>query len=100
MHDRSITPNATPGKVPTPGLEQATAFLKRLRPGGPWALTAIIPDGGTVTETFAERDEAAMAAFIRQRNADERRNVYYTINPVHGAVHKKPTKKEIAAGEF
>ena len=78
--------------------DQAVNFLRKLRPGGPWVLTAITPDGTTVTETFI--DEPVLRKFVRTRNVDERRNVYYTINPVCRPVTKKPTKADISGGEF
>jgi putative DNA primase/helicase len=71
-------------------------FLNQLRPGGPWAITAIVPDGKTVTETFTDHD--ACEAFIRKRNVD--RNVYYTLNAVKTAVSSKPTKQHIAQVEY
>ena len=42
-----------------PDPEAAIAFLELLRPGGPWVLTAITPDGPTTTETFFKADAAA-----------------------------------------
>ena len=43
--------------------QQAIDFLKRLRPEGPWVLTAIIPDGATVTITARDADD--VRAFVR-----------------------------------
>jgi hypothetical protein len=49
-----------------PPMEIASAaavdFLKQLRPGGPWVLTAIVPDGPT--ETITARDAKAVDAFV------------------------------------
>jgi putative DNA primase/helicase len=72
------------------------SFLGLLRPGGPWALTAIIPDGTTVTETFV--DESGCEAFIQQHKSS--RNIYYTLNAVKSSVSKKPTKQQIAQIEY
>jgi hypothetical protein len=74
----------------------AIAFLKKLRPDGPWVLTAIIPKG-TATETFTDADEAR--EFITAYNRAGK-NVYYTANVCLVAVAKKPTKDDIAAVEF
>jgi hypothetical protein len=76
----------------------AIAFLKHLYPAGPWALTAIVPDGPTTTETFGPDSEAAASNFILTHNA--KKNIYYTLNVVDKAVNKKPTKKEIKAAAY
>lgn len=78
--------------------DEAIEFLKRLRQNGPWVLTAIIPDGKTVTQTFL--DMTGLHQFIYSRNIIERRNLYYTINPVCGSMSKKPTKADIVGAEF
>jgi hypothetical protein len=64
---------------------EATEFLEMLRPGGPWVLTAIIPDGTTDTITAQTADEARafVATYYGQRN------LYYSVNPT-----RKPMKQE------
>ena len=74
----------------------AVDFLRKLRPGGPWVLTAIVPDGPTITITARTADE--IDAFIRKY--DGKRNLYYSVNPTRAAVSKKAKKKDIAAIEF
>lgn len=72
-------------------------FLNRLRPGGPWCLTAIPPEGGaTETRTFKNADDAE--AWIAQHNG--KRNLYYTVGTVAQPTSKKPTKADIATLEY
>jgi hypothetical protein len=74
----------------------AVDFLRKLRPGGPWVLTAIIPDGTTITITARTADE--VDAFIREHNG--KRNLYYSVNPTRTAMSKKAAKIDIAAIEY
>ncbi len=67
------------------------AFLEKLRPGGPWVLTAIIPDGSTYTITAHNADE--VNEFVGKYDGE--RNLYYTVNPTRSAVRKKPSKLDI-----
>ena len=71
-------------------------FLKKLRPGGPWVLTAIVPDGAT--ETITARDAEAVRAFVRKH--DGKRNIYYSVNPTRRAMTSKAAKNDIAAIEY
>jgi hypothetical protein len=71
-------------------------FLQKLRPGGPWVLTAIVPDGATETITAHRAED--VAAFIRKH--DGKRNLYYSVNPTRTALSKKAAKTDIAAIEF
>jgi len=75
--------------------DETLSFLERLRPGGPWVLTAIVPDGPTVTTTARTEQEAA--AFVRQHNGW--RNLYYSVNPVRRVMDKKASKVDIAVIE-
>ena len=83
--------------VPPAAEEVAADFLKQLRPGGPWVLTAIVPDGRTTT-TITARDAKAVVAFVRKH--DGRRNLYYAVNPLRAAVTKKAAKVDVAAIEY
>jgi Family of unknown function (DUF5906) len=74
----------------------ANDFLQRLRPGGPWVLVAIIPDGPTITITTSDETEAR--EFVREHNG--KRNIYYSVNPTRRPMAKKPAKTDIAAVEF
>jgi hypothetical protein len=75
---------------------EAISFLEQLRPGGPWVLTAITPDGPTITITAHTTDEIEL--FIREHNG--KRNQYYSVNPTKTAMFKKAAKKDIAAVEY
>jgi hypothetical protein len=78
------------------GKQEAERFLQKLRPGGPWVLTAIVPDGAT--ETITARTTEDVAAFIRKH--DGKKNLYYSVNPTRTALNKKAAKIDIAAIEF
>src|SRR5258707_1167330 len=85
----AATDNITP-------LDPAVSFLQQLRPGGPWTLTAIVPDGAATTVTALTA--IAATAFVREH--DGRRNLYYAPNPLKKAMWKKATKKDVAGAEF
>jgi P4 family phage/plasmid primase-like protien len=74
----------------------AVELLQHIRPGGPWTLTAIIPDGST--ETVTTKDTKDVKSFIDKYNGT--RNLYYTINPLRRAMNTKPAKSDIAAVEY
>ena len=88
------------GKPPRPpeppDYKESIDFLEQLRPGGPWVLTAIIPDGQTETRTVT--DLAAARKFIAEHNG--KRNLYYSINPTKTPISKKAAKADIAQAEF
>jgi hypothetical protein len=71
----------------------AIAFLKTLRPAGPWVLTAIWPDGPTTTQSFEASDEAGATRFIKDTN-QAGRNVYFTGNSC-GKPESKPKKTDM-----
>ncbi len=78
--------------------DQATKFLRLLRPVGWWVLTAIAVDKqGITTRSFAAGDELGVAGFLRN-NGD--RNVYYSLNPTTRELTQKADKTEIAAVEY
>src|SRR5262245_284536 len=74
----------------------APEFLQKLRPGGPWISTAIVPDGPTVTSTAHTADQ--VEAFVREHNG--KRNLYYSPNPTRAPLRKKAKKTDIAAIEY
>jgi hypothetical protein len=74
----------------------AGGFLEKLRPGGPWVSTAIVPDGKTTTITACTADQ--VEAFVREHNG--KRNLYYSVNPTRTAMSKKAAKTDIAAIEY
>ena len=71
----------------------AIAFLKALRPAGPWVLTAIVPDGPTTTQSFEASDEAGATRFIKSTN-HAGQNVYFTGNSC-GRPGRKPKKADM-----
>jgi putative DNA primase/helicase len=71
-------------------------FLQKLRPGGPWVLTAIVPDGKPTTVTARTADE--VDAFVRDHNG--RANIYYSVNPARTVMFKKTAKTDLAAIEY
>jgi predicted P-loop ATPase len=77
-------------------MSAAYNFLEQLRPGGPWVLTAIVPDGATTTITA--KGAAGVDAFVGAYNG--KRNLYYTVNPTRGEIRTKPAKTDIAALEY
>ena len=83
-------------KVSQTGEDIAVDFLQKLRPRGPWVLTAIKPDGPTKTVTARTADE--VRSFVRAHNG--KRNLYYSVNPTRGATAKKAAKTDIAAIEY
>ena len=57
--------------------EEAVAFLEQLRPGGPWILSAIVPDGTIETITACKADD--VRAFVTKYNGT--RNLYLLAQP-------------------
>jgi hypothetical protein len=74
----------------------AVTFLQRLAPNSSWVLTAIIPDGDTLTRTF---DNEQARRFIAAQNA-AKKNLYYSINPTKTALSSKARKQDIARVEY
>ena len=74
-----------------PDTDAALAFLELLRPGGPWVLTAITPDGPATTETFFKPDTGAM--WIKRQNSD--RNIYVMPAEASGALRTKASKEDV-----
>lgn len=71
-------------------------FLNKFRPGGPFVLTSIVPDGKTETRTFTDSKEAEAWA-LRQ---NETKNVYFHVNRTRGPLTAKAKKEDIAAVEY
>jgi hypothetical protein len=77
----------------------AVDFLRWLRPGGPWVLTSIPPEGGrTSTATFSEADAEALLKWLSDR--DGRENLYFTVNRTRTALTSKASKEDIGEVEF
>src|SRR5262245_32596868 len=77
-------------------MSEPVEFLEKLRPGGPWVLTAIIPDGATQTVTARTAEKAD--AFVSKHNGTW--NIYYTVNPTRSSVTSKAKKTDIATIEY
>jgi hypothetical protein len=71
-------------------------FLEQLRPGGPWVLSAIVPDG--TIETIAALSPSAVRAFVERYNG--KRNLYFGVNPTREVLARKAAKTEIAKIEY
>ena len=84
------------GKQQSSAADVAINFLEQLRPGGPWVLTAITPDGPTITITAHSASEVDL--FVCEHNG--KRNQYYSVNPTRMPMSKKAAKKDIAAVEY
>lgn len=78
-------------------MSEIADFLTRFRAGGPWLLTAIVPDGMTSTRTFTDADAAERWAL--DENAAGK-NLYFSVNQTTRALDKKATKADIARVEF
>lgn len=92
MKAHNLTDDAT---LLNPAAE-AIAFLKQLRPSGPWVLTAIKPDGPVTTITA--RTEQDVDRFVTDHNG--KRNIYFAVNPTRDVGSKKAAKVDVTAIEF
>ena len=98
--------------APHAGMEQswshpdaAVSFLKALRPGGPWTVSAIYPDarparlqgdvGPVPTRSFT--DASQLRKWIADRSG--RANLYFTVAAT-SLIGKKPGASDISAVEF
>jgi hypothetical protein len=82
-------------------VDDAVAFLERLRPSGPWVLTAIMPDpepGQVYVDTITVFSADDAHVFLVKY--DGKRNLYYSVNPTRVATTRKASKTNIAAIEF
>lgn len=76
--------------------DAAVSFLEALRPGGPWNLSAIRPDGGITSASFANPQKAR--AWIAG-HADHA-NLYYGINPAKPGRSGRAKKADTTAIEY
>jgi hypothetical protein len=76
-------------------IEDAVAFLRRLEPEGPWALTAIQPDRRRIeTRTFRPPTIDDMRHWIEERDGSQ--NLYFHVNPPLRDITKKAERQDIA----
>lgn len=83
--------------------DEAIDFLKKFRLGGPWVLTAILPDTTeelkrTDTKTFDPHSEQELRSWID--GYQNRRNLYFMVNPPKTALSKKAEKSDVACAEW
>lgn len=70
-------------------------FLCKLRPSGPWMLTAILPNKGQIeTRTFAGEQLEELQQWVDRFQGI--RNIYYTLNSVRQQMSTKPQKTDIS----
>lgn len=85
-------------KATSPDIDTAIAFLKALRPRGPWNLTALVPDGPVYSETFTDLKKAR--AWLTKHAGSA--NLHYTANPAASPTGKggRVRKEDIGAIAF
>lgn len=88
----------TPEQSGTIDAAAAAAFLRWLRPDGPWTLTAIDPSTEEISTITARSDDVAVS-FARLHNG-KGRNIYYSVNRTKPKLRKKASKGDIAAAEY
>lgn len=76
---------------PKTNVEDAVRFLEWKRPGGPWPVTIITPEGGTPTTWLDDAD--AVRGFVRRHSG--RTGIYYTVAEVAPGIGKKPSKPDL-----
>ena len=81
-HAKTVTVNQAQDSSANIAIE----FVGKLRPGGPWTLTAIIPDGST--ETITATNAGEVGAFVRSN--DGKKNIYYSVNPTRTTMTSAP----------
>ena len=96
VEHRSSSEKGDGSKLPS-DCHEATDFLKRLRPGGPWVLTAIHPTQNS-TKTITAHNASEVRDFVRAHGGEW--NIYYSVNPTRAAMRSKASKLDIAAIEF
>lgn len=75
------------------------AFLKRIYPEGPWALSAIAVDRkGMETQTFFPDDQKRLLNWLEHHNG--KNNLYWHVNPVMTAVMKKAQREDIRSVNY
>ncbi|MEM6413532.1 MAG: hypothetical protein AAF720_02625 [Pseudomonadota bacterium] len=83
----------------TADVNEAVAFLRKFRPGGPWVLTSIVPDGRISTTTFRDEQQKMLQQWLEGKVG--RKNVYFQVNATgEKNITKKTTKADIIAAEW
>lgn len=73
-------------------VEKALEFLRRWRPGGPWALVAIQLDKKNIT-TIQTKDEGEIRSFLAEHIGI--RNIYFHVNPLLRITKSKASKEDV-----
>ena len=77
----------------------AIEFLEWFRPGGPWVLTAIVPDKGTSTTTFRADQKDRLQKWLEAKDGYE--NIYFQVNGTGDRnITKKTSKGDIISGDW
>lgn len=79
--------------TPSSDLAAAIVFLEKLRPGGPWQLTAIKPDGEDIQTRMFEKSDGALEWLTKMVGGY---NVYFAVNPLLRSLNKKAGREDIA----
>lgn len=82
--------------LPEAKLEEAIAFLRRVRPDGHWTLTAIFSErdsGPTQTETFGPDTADEALAWLEKRSG--RMNLYWMVNPALRPLDSKAKRADV-----
>lgn len=77
---------------PQTDTDAAVRFLEWKRPGGPWPITAIKPDGHSTPTSWLENADE-VRDFVAKESG--RANIFYTVGVVREGVRKKPSKADI-----
>ncbi|MBV1917556.1 MAG: RepB family DNA primase, partial [Sphingomonadaceae bacterium] len=73
---------------------ETVGFLREMRPGGRYVLSAICPNGGGIeTKTFELTDADTMRSWLGRWNG--KRNLYWTPNTVVRTMSRKPEEADI-----
>lgn len=83
--------------LPKTDLEAAVCLLEWKRPGGPWPITAIVPNGRGTPTTWLDTADA-VRDFVAKHSG--RANLHYTVAEVRPGVKQKPKKTDLIDTEF
>lgn len=82
---------------PKTDVEAAVCLLEWKRPGGPWPITAIVPNGRGTPTTWLDTADA-VRDFVAKHSG--RANLHYTVAEVRPGVKQKPKKTDLIHTEF
>ena len=82
---------------PKTDADAAVRFLEWKRPGGPWPITAIVPDGHTTPTTWLENADE-VRDFVAKESG--RANLHYTVAELRRGVARKPKKTDLTETDF